>query len=302
MLLDELVDLASSLDSSVVVLLRKCLILGHKLGNQQLVKWANQELEGYSDDSSLPSYRKIGAGAKAIMSGHFGAQISNFPVPSFLLEEQHRHFATDVALLEPIASYEELMKSDSTLFQMNWPADLCMYYQNKVVTQNRCHLVHAWQEVPRSAFAQLFDAVKNRTLGLALELQGSLGEEPLERVKLGKAEEIERSVVNNIYGGVNVIASGRSRVQNNNTDVNNTNSSIDREHLSRLLEDGGLSESDIDSLHKAVDADKPQKIGLETREWLRTTGSKLLVGGVKVTSTVAQAVVTEYLKQHFGVK
>jgi hypothetical protein len=42
MLLDDIIELATTDTESVSVLLRKCLVLGHKLNNENLIRWATQ--------------------------------------------------------------------------------------------------------------------------------------------------------------------------------------------------------------------------------------------------------------------
>jgi hypothetical protein len=235
------------------------------------------------------------------MSGFAGSSISNFPIPPVLLEEQHRDFATVVFLREPIADYEELMRSNSTTFKLEWPSNLVFYYQDKIVTENGCHLTQAWQIVGRNSFAQIFDAVKNRTLGMALELQSSLGADlPADKITAQVAASIERTVTNNIYGGINVIASGASNVSSSVSQTNQGLRATDIAQLTHVLREGGLSENEVGELSKAIEEDAPQRFGKRTSEWVKTTGSKLLVGGIKVSSAVAQSVITEYLKQHFG--
>jgi hypothetical protein len=53
-LLDEIVDLAVDDQTSLTVLLRKCLVLSHRLKNERLKVWAEKELDGYADDDVLP--------------------------------------------------------------------------------------------------------------------------------------------------------------------------------------------------------------------------------------------------------
>jgi hypothetical protein len=302
MLLDDIIELATDDRKPVSVLLRKCLILGHKLNNERLKAWANQELNGYETQDGLPAYRIVPAGAKAYMSGPFGASISNFPIPSMLLKEQHRDFATTIYLKEPIGSYEELMRSDCEDFQVEWPADLVLYYQRTIRTRNGCCLAQASQSVGKSAFAQVFDAVRNRTLSMALEIRASLGgsDKELDNVSPQAAAKIERTVTTNIYGGVNVIASGQSQVNSTVSQTQNTISAGDKEQLGAALRSTGLPESSVSELSKAIEQDGGSRLGDRVKSWIKENAPKALVGGVKVASSVAQSVLTEYLKQYYG--
>jgi hypothetical protein len=65
---------------------------------------------------------------------------------------------------------------------------------------------NAWQEVPGSVFIGLIDTIRTRVLRLALELKDDLGEVH-DQIKDLPKEQVDRSVINNIYGGTNIIAS-----------------------------------------------------------------------------------------------
>jgi hypothetical protein len=304
MLLDDIIEFAADDKQSVSSLLRKCLILGHRLKNDKLIGWANQELNGYESSDGLPEYRIVSTGAKGYMSGPFGSSINNFPIPSILLEQNHRHLATTVYLLEAIGSYEELMRAKHDTFRVEWPADFVLFYQRKIRTKDGCHLVQAWQDVGKSSFAQVFDAVRNRTLSMALEIRASLGDkdESLDHVSPQAASQIERSVTNNIFGGINVIASGHSSV---NSTVSQTSSSItagDKEQLETALRRTGLPESSLNDLSKAIQQDGSANMGSRVQAWIKENAPKALIGGVQLGAQVAKPVLTELLKQYFGLK
>jgi len=302
MLLDEIIDYATNDSKSVSVLLRKCLILGHRLKNQRLIDWATEELNGYTSTDDLPSYRVLTVCAKGYMSGPFGSSVSNVPIPSYLLDEQHRHFATTVYLSEPLSSYEELMRSENGTFRMEWPGDLILLYQDRIKTQNGCHLAQAWQDVGKNAFAQLFDAVRNRTLKMALEIRSSIGDsdERLDDVSPQTAAMIERSVTTNIYGGVNVIASDRSHVTSSVNQGAQIITSGNEEQLHNALKNASVPDSDIAELKRAIEQDGPNNLGARVKTWIADNAPKAVIGGIRVGTAVAQSVLTAYLMQYYG--
>jgi len=250
----------------------------------------------------LPEYRICRAAAKGLLSGPFGATVNNLPVPVALLDKEHQSFATTVELREQIGFYEEMMRSDSSSFKIEWPADLVLYYQDRIVTQNGCHLAHAWQPISRGTIAQLFESVRNRTLATALEIRSSLKGTDLElnEVSSQTAAKIERTVTNNIYGGVNVIASGHSSVSSSVTQAHNRIPPANKEQLSAAIVAAGLPESSAYELEKAIQQDGGTTIGSRVNAWINENAPKVLVGGVKIATSVAQAVLTDYLKQYFG--
>jgi hypothetical protein len=80
---------ATAVDSSsdIATLLRKCKILAFRLGNDDFKNWIDQELNGYSEISDLPQYRKISVQSGGHFSGPFGSGLNNAPIPSLCLPE-----------------------------------------------------------------------------------------------------------------------------------------------------------------------------------------------------------------------
>ena len=60
----ELVNEEISLDSA----LTRLIVIANDIGNEDLVKWAEQELTGYPDADELPDYRK-GNGGLIVYTG-----------------------------------------------------------------------------------------------------------------------------------------------------------------------------------------------------------------------------------------
>ncbi len=62
-------------------------------------------------------------------------------------------------------------------------------------------LVDAWQEIPRSAFTQLLDTVRNRALSLALELKDEVGDDEMALKQLSQTsiDKVEQTVVQQIF-------------------------------------------------------------------------------------------------------
>ena len=104
MLLDEIIDLATSDKQRLSVVLRKCLVLAQKLKNERLKAWANLELDGYKSVATIPEYRIFNASALGHLSGPFGSDATNVPIPPVLLREEDRYLATKVYLAQPVGS------------------------------------------------------------------------------------------------------------------------------------------------------------------------------------------------------
>jgi hypothetical protein len=201
-LLDEIIDLAVDNNSPLPTLLRKCLLLAHTLKNPRLQTWAEKELDGYDQVDELPDYRRIQAIARGVFFGPFNAQITNRPLPSMFLKPEHRRFAKEVLLAQPIAAYDMPLEQRSNQV-VEWPPDLTTIYQGEFIRGYALH--RAWQEIPSSAITALLDTIRNRILKFAIEIKDELGIVGGDISVIPQAK-VEQSVTNYIYGGTNVIS------------------------------------------------------------------------------------------------
>lgn len=300
-LLDEIIELATDNKQPLTVVLRKCLVLAHQLKNERLKAWANQELNGYDSAESVPEYRIVPARATGDFSGPFQSGLRNWLIPPAVLEKEHRHFAEVVHLTQAISAYEDVAsRADDGVIQYDWPANLVLYYQTRIRFTQRMALNYARQTISKQSIIELVDTIRNRTLNLALELQAELGEQDPKKVPPAKNEQIDKTITTIIFGGTNVFASGQSQVNANiNQQVINVGN---RAELDSVLRRSGLSDEELEELSQAESEDGPKKMGKGVMGWIKKTAPKVLAGGVKIGAEVGQKLLTEWLKQYFGIQ
>ncbi|MFZ1005873.1 MAG: hypothetical protein WAN65_03490 [Candidatus Sulfotelmatobacter sp.] len=214
MLLNDIITLATDDTKSLSSLLRKCLVLAHEIKNERLKNWANQELNGYAPSDQLPDYRIIPADSKEPVAGPFGSGSSHWPLPSISVKGHHRQREEEVCLMEAVSAYETLIKDAEAIEgespRFETPTEIFTYYRRKHAPNQRgMVLVGAAQEIPKSALIGVLENVQTRTLNIAIEIKGELGErdEALARVTPDKSASIEQKVIKLIHGGINAIAS-----------------------------------------------------------------------------------------------
>jgi hypothetical protein len=295
-LLEDIINGAVTNTEPLSNLLRRCLVLAHRLKNRRLGEWANKELNGYSQTDNLPEYRQMPALSKGLFLGGGGAQINNQPLPLHVMEPEHRAIVETLKLCQPISAYEAAPKIDSA--QLPWPPILTTRYQGAFIRGYA--LNRAWQEIPASVLAGLVDTVRNRVLSLALELQDELGAVDNKLEKL-PAEVVERSIVNNIYGGTVFIAGSEQNI----TQIGNIHvGPHDIIELTNALKVLGLNASDISKLQSAIEEDKPNhgetSIGDNVRSWLKQIGKTIGKKGLKVGIEVAEQTATKWIMQYYG--
>lgn len=123
-----LADIIDGIDAMpVAALLRKTTVLAARLQTDPLAAWVRRELDGYTMDDDLPSYR---GSFPAEVLGQFvlpyTSQSNTLPVPPVSLPETIRNgIAFQVEFRQPIAELESLATRPSV--HSPWPADLVAY-------------------------------------------------------------------------------------------------------------------------------------------------------------------------------
>jgi AbiTii len=291
MLLDDIIALATDDSQRIGVLLRKCIVLGHRLKNDQLKAWANKELNGYGPDDELPDYRKTPAHSQGVFIGPGWSQMKSL-IPPSSLDEPHQLFAREAHLVQGIAAYEQAIQSKASGVMIPWPPDLVVHYQDRIM--DIMHLHSAYQEIPKSSLADLLDTVRTRVLNLALEIQGQIGEDDpdLRHVEPATQSLINQTVNQYIYGGQGFLSTASMTVHQQNLTHN-------WENLEAALRASGVSQPELKELSSAVNQDG-KTMGANVIGWIKKTAPKVLSGGVKVGAGVGQALLTEFAKQYFG--
>lgn len=296
-LINEIIELAVDDKASLSAVLRKCLVLAHRLKNDRLKAWAEKELDGYRTSDTLPDYRETRTISKGVFFGPLGSKIENQPIPTAMLKEEHQVIVERAEFRSPIAAYELEPEERRPPGQwiIPWSPNLVAVYQ-KAFYQGDYALASAWQEVPGPFVASLVATVRNRILKFALEIQeelGSVGDDPAAL----PSERIDQTVINNIFGGNNVIA---ARV----LDVTQAESLVvirgDLASLTNALEHFGANKEDIQALEEAIaqDATTPPtslNLGQRTLAWIKGAAAKLASRGGDVGLDVAKAEMTAEL-------
>ncbi|MBZ5502320.1 MAG: hypothetical protein LAN59_08765 [Acidobacteriia bacterium] len=297
-LLDEIIQLAEDDKNPLPNILRKCLRLASDLKDDQLKKWANQELDGYegaATGNDIPAYRRVVANAYGSFAGPFNAWAKKHIIIPAVMEEKHRHFAESANLVQSVSALNDLITADITpgVLVSNWPPNLVAYYSETLWQGWVCHA--AWQEIPTPVLVQVLDTVRNITFRMALEIKEGLGTSytDLNRLQPEQTAKAQNIIINNLGGNValgDVDASGSTTII-----------AGDRKSLDAALVRAGMTPSDLKELTEAIQTDG-NKAGSKVSKWIGDKAEKMLVGGVKIGASIAQQVLTEMLMQHYGLK
>jgi len=295
-LLNEIIDLSTSMDAPISVVLRKLLVLSYDLRNERLTTWATAELDGYSLASNIPDYRIVKAGARGTFTGAFGSGVKNQPLPSMILDKEVRHWATEVRIGSGMAEIETNAAAGGG--RRPWPADMVMFYQRSFI--EHMALAEAWQDLPGSVFAGIIGIVRNRALRFALELRAELGRADDDLSAIPSAK-VDQNVTNFIYGGNVVIGGTSHRFSQTGTQTVNTGDQIG---LITALGSLGFTSADVSGLLEAMKQDKAETtkpgIGKRAAAWVGQIGTAIGKAGLLIGSDVAKLEAAKLITGYLG--
>jgi len=260
-LLQQIIDGATDGNQPVGNLLRSVQVLAVRSRAVDLGEWVKKERDGYSSDDVLPGYR---GPFQTRVLGHFtgprGSEVQNVPMPRMGWPDECRELF-EFEFRVPMAELEELVRSDQPVLSAPWSGD-AIIYANKLVdkgaigTISMHRLANARREVPRTLVVAAVDAVRNRVLDLALELeQVAPGLNEADGNPQSSREQVSavyQTIVHahNAYVGTNTATQQQVNIQVTPGDLDS---------LTRYL-DGirGLGDEDKKELVAAADAAKAQ--------------------------------------------
>lgn len=268
-LLDDLIAGASG-EAPVASLLRQVKVLASRTGADPLAAWIEQELNGYSDDAVVPPYR---GPHQAHVLGHFmggfGRELQNVQIPSSSWDKKlEADSLFEIELRESVAELGSMAAQDDVT--LAWNANIVQNYNQlvqrglvqRIVTGDML-LVEAKIPVSRHLLVGVLDAVRNRVLDLALELEkvvpnaGQLGTPDAE-------QNLAAMVINNHFHSPSNVAIGSTDVKQ----AIKPPATGDVEGLVRFLQELGLKPDLITDLRAAAKDDQEGQ-GAGPGRWVR---------------------------------
>lgn len=212
-LLDDIIDGATAEGASTANLLRKVVVVCHRIGADEVRLWANNELNGFGDEvSTLPPYRgPLSASVRAHYAGPAGSSATQTLSPHNVPEWFATHFFK-VSLRQPLAELEEAAAAAEDPI-IAWPATAVVQWNRweedgTVPRIEWMNVLFASTVVSRMMVRGVIDRIRNNALGLALDLQRDFpdaGELGGPTVTDSGVQQVIHSITNNIYGdGTNV--------------------------------------------------------------------------------------------------
>ncbi|MCK4822672.1 hypothetical protein KA005_43315 [bacterium] len=286
---------------SLSTILRKAKILASTLRNDQFRKWVDSELNGYSGDIELPSYRKLVSPVLGNFSGPFGQSVTRYQLPVALLPENFKKLAEAVLLGNPIKEIESLAADGKEGLRHPWPTEAVMLLRDDFKLSGGYVMIEIFQPIVKAQLDGILDAVRNRLLDFLLQLQ-EIDPKVLDSEKALEGipkEEVNQVFNVTIHGDHNVLASGSGIEQQVTQEISPYNKEALMAHLAKL----GLEQDDLVGLENAIEADgklKEKKLGKRVVDRLGKITGRAIDGTWKAATAAAPTLITKAISKYYG--
>ncbi|KOY86240.1 hypothetical protein AD998_08860 [bacterium 336/3] len=299
-IINELVDTNKSITSPFL----KAKVLASQIQNSELLKWVNDEIQGYEQEN-LPDYRvKYGYLQGDYINGN--SHLKNQPILTGLgkdIEEEIKRirFTQSLQELESMLSKE----SDTIIRNLLVPQLVKLVEQSiKRVPENRAfNLIHLEVITSITVVNNILSVVRNKLLDFMLKITEEFG----QTVEIKDLKE-NKEKVNTIMNHTIINNSGDGVVVNTGNDAN-INASIQinkgsKDELIQKLKEANVPKSDVQELVEIIDNDEPnhetQTLGTGAKTWVQKMFAKALDGSWSVGTGVAGGVLVELIKKYYG--
>lgn len=283
--------------------LLKLRLLAARLGSDVLEEWVKHESEGYPEDAAVPSYRVVGVSYKGTFLGPFNAQISNAPIPPYLIQKFAGENWVKIDVRESIAAVGSMVTraADGGVFGID-ASNLILLLQGKIYEGYSCASIDA--SVSSTAFGEIIQAVRSRVLELTLELERtipaaghvSFGTSQSSTENSEKIRQISQQI---IYGNVTNAVSGSPSSSISISVVQGDQNSVEQH-----LVESGMLQDDAKEIAAIIASEEPESteepFGDKAKAWIAENLMKAAKGTWNMGVSAATSVLTKAALKYYG--
>jgi hypothetical protein len=298
-LLADLVDSLTNSDRVLADILRTSKVLASRLDVDELGAWISYELSGYTRVADVPDYRKLKIITLGDFRGPFGSSLSNSAIPYLNFPEQYRLQAVSYMETRGVAAIESSLKHDPGDINLEWDPNLTVLLRDHVQVTGGMILVRLHSSLPRDSLVSVLDEVRNRLLGLLLDLE-KVNPQAGDRAQVHATprEIVNQIFHNHIYSPGNIAIGSRDFEQRSKSVAKGDASS-----LIEALQQIGVSQTDITELLLAIEADGEveKSIGDNVSSWMGRMVQKASSGSWQISVSAAGQVLGTLIGAFLGI-
>jgi AbiTii len=305
-LLNEIVSILSDENGSLNQALLKTKVLLHKLDQQELTSWVNNELNGYGKEKEVPQYRVVNAQVFGNLTNGYW-QHSNTLLPIHHLSDRVREYLEKEKLRHALSVLEQFANKQVGKLVHNIPPEYNGSLGNSL--SSGYWVENAWGQIEFSQVVQVLTEIRSRLLDFILELQSKLGDNVTDANLKNEAAMIDTPAMfaQSIFGGNTTFGDNTTFVlgHGNNQQVTNVNIKGDFSALAKKLTSAGVEKEDVEALKESIDADTgapehtEKKFGLAVRRWMHKMMGKAIDLSWQIEINIAGGLLTNALQAYY---
>jgi len=310
-LIEDIVNAEKPLSASLM----KLNYFGRLINNEELIKYTNNELNGYNQNDEVPQYRKSLGKLRIEMQAYIHKHHGVLPVS--MLKEPYKNFYKYVEIREGISSIEQLGREALSNEESNkeigvtFPMGLLHILQEparKIYQSNvRIDVVGATLCSNKNIIIEIPNAIRTKLLDFVMNIAKEFGYN-IEIETFNKNTEINNQTVNtymsttiNNNGDGNLINMGNHNNIENNVQINKG----DLKNLQEELRNQGIDENDIQEISTIVSEEMPDlennRLGTRANGWITNIMNKSLNRIGKISTGVTINLLATLVKGYFGI-
>lgn len=156
---------------SMEVALQRLMIIASDLGNEELLAWAETELQGYSHSDALPEYRKV-CSIHFVYSGiNGGFKVTNCPFTFTSILEEKLSDIYNVPIMDSVSSLQNFIDNPE---KQSYRRDFSML-NGYVLQRTGIQCTSIYQTVPLNFLQKIVSQIKTILMKIFLKLDKEYG-------------------------------------------------------------------------------------------------------------------------------
>lgn len=293
-LIEEIIESLSKCSTNLGDCLIRTKVLASRIGQDDLKKWVDLEINGYMLGDPIPSYRIVPATLLGTFSNGF-QRMKSFPVPILHLDEKHQKPLRTMYITQSVAALEDFLSKGNETLSKHLPSELCSILSEDL--ENGFVLETAIISVYDVTLVQVLTTIRSKLLDFLLKLSESTSDiMDLNELKKPEKKEFVQSMFQNaVFGNNTTIIIGDNGTQ---TTSNVTKTTGNFELLAESLKDAGVSDDDIKNLNRIIENDnfnvERKQFGNKVKEWLNKLSDPAVQLGIGVLTNMITPAIMKY--------
>lgn len=302
-LLTQIRDLAADNTVPLETVLLKCMVLADILGDETLMHWLAQELDGYKRRSDVPDYRIVGGQAEAKLTNGFRYEtvdISRIALSKDAPKDSYDrlntiYFTDGVKELEVIQGRDDLVRA--------LDGNLKYFIEENTRAAGGYRVREAYIPIAPGAVAGVLSSIRSRVLQYVFRLRKEypeFDEHPTSSNAPSQAALTQLFQFTIGQGSAVAFGGGSAFAQSIGQQVIAEN----LESLKMYLGNLGVEDADLRALDAVLVEAKPEDLDdarSPVRRWIETVVEKASAGGKEIAKTATREIIQAAVKYFFGI-